>query len=360
MRNVANFIKKLSDVPTSAAGYEAWIEGADAIAFLEQNLLDTELAIAIHSRYVYCHTVLVRQSLTDPFPVEECLNWDVNSESTWSVSVRFTDPPQIKVEPPLSSTESKLFDGAEQIIYSREFQGSSGEKRYYEISQKFLHVMDLHHVPERKAWCKLDDNGDIQNVIRIVTLPATQRDWEGEAILIDRDLLDRYLALTEMSALRTFDFTRYPTSGFTSWHHDVEDKTIVMETMAYRSHVQRNDASYLRGAQVVTPKGQRDLIRKTCASFGRESQKYASFIVQDWRHDLIVEVSCAPGATANYFVKSDLPFELSPAFFRPEVLAKYKADTTKYSIEDRRIYCRGAWSLKGFDVNEAGQVHERV
>jgi len=32
---------------------------------------------------------------------------------------------------------------------------------------------------------------------------------------------------------------------------------------------------------------------------------------------LIFEATEAPGATANYFTKSDLPFEMSPTFFRP-------------------------------------------
>lgn len=59
----------------------------------------------------------------------------------------------------------------------------------------------------------------------------------------------------------------------------------------------------------------------------------------------------------NYFTKSDLPFELSPAFFRAEVLARYKADPDKYRLDDRSITCRNAWYLKTYDINEAGQVH---
>jgi hypothetical protein len=75
------------------------------------------------------------------------------------------------------------------------------------------------------------------------------------------------------------------------------------------------------------------------------------------KNGVIREISCAPGATANYFTESDLPFELSPAFFSPEVLRKYKADSDKYSLAGRSISCRCAWSLQTYDVNEAGQVH---
>ena len=47
----------------------------------------------------------------------------------------------------------------------------------------------------------------------------------------------------------------------------------------------------------------------------REDRQYASFIAEDWKNRVIREISCAPGHTANYFTESDLPFELSPAFF---------------------------------------------
>jgi hypothetical protein len=88
-----------------------------------------------------------------------------------------------------------------------------------------------------------------------------------------------------------------------------------------------------------------------------DSREYASFVAQDWKNRVIREISCAPGATANYFTKSDSPYETTPAFFRPEVLTKYKSDPSKYTLEERSISCRGAWSLRTYDINEAGQVH---
>ena len=59
----------------------------------------------------------------------------------------------------------------------------------------------------------------------------------------------------------------------------------------------------------------------------------------------------------NYFTESDLPFEITPAFFRPEVLQRYKSDPTKYTLNERSIDCRGSWSLQTYDINEEGQVH---
>jgi hypothetical protein len=44
------------------------------------------------------------------------------------------------------------------------------------------------------------------------------------------------------------------------------------------------------------------------------------------------------------------------AFFKPEVISKYKTDRDKYTVDEREIHCRAAWTLKAYDVNEAGQV----
>src|SRR5699024_5751850 len=49
-----------------------------------------------------------------------------------------------------------------------------------------------------------------------------------------------------------------------------------------------------------------------------------------------------------------------PAFFRAEVLHRFKADPEKYSLEVRSISCRNTWNLKTFDINEAGQVHTYI
>ena len=48
---------------------------------------------------------------------------------------------------------------------------------------------------------------------------------------------------------------------------------------------------------------------------------------------------------------------MTPAFFKPEVLLKYKADRDKYQLDSKSVSCRGAWHLETFDINTAGQVH---
>jgi hypothetical protein len=113
----------------------------------------------------------------------------------------------------------------------------------------------------------------------------------------------------------------------------------------------------MRGCQIVRPHEARERILTRFVHGDRGEQKYASFIAHDFKNGVVGEISCAPGSAVNYFTDSDLPFEMSPVFFRPEVLSKFKADTDKYTLGDTSISCRGTWHLDKYDVNEAGQVH---
>jgi hypothetical protein len=117
--------------------------------------------------------------------------------------------------------------------------------------------------------------------------------------------------------------------------------------------------SYLRGVQLVRPLETKSQFHYRLTR-RHEEKKYESFITWDWKNKVTTDVSSAPGATANYFTKSDLPFETSPVFFRPDVLQRYKSDPNKYTLRERSIDCRGGWGLKTFDINEEGQVHTYI
>ena len=123
-------------------------------------------------------------------------------------------------------------------------------------------------------------------------------------------------------------------------------------------------AGYTRGFQLVglrkpALKVQQGIIQDRC---GEADEPAVEFLAYDWRNRLVRRISTDRAATTNYFEAqgNSLPFELSPAFFRPEVLSKYKTDREKYTLDERDLRCRSAWSLRGIDVNEAGQVHAYI
>lgn len=176
--------------------------------------------------------------------------------------------------------------------------------------------------------------------------------------------LEEYLAVSGASLVRMFDFTLLRRSAFSGWSDGAPEEFEESDHFFFHQKVMPGHAAYTRGVQIIRPRRDEKTIftgMKQGRS-GQKEKKYVEFTAHDWRHDRITIISTDPSATTNYFDAKDnlLPHELSPAFFRPEVLLKYKADRDKYTVGERDISCRAAWHLQGIDVNEAGQVHAYI
>lgn len=255
------------------------------------------------------------------------------------------------IEPPLSGCRSRTLELGEQLLFVREFDGHRDDRTYVKLSQKVAHLLGLHLVPERSAYCRLDDNGDVEEVVRIHKLQ------EGRVVTIKREDLDALLLMFESSYVLLLDSTRFDPENFSSWGDAPEEQASLVEERLYcRGRSNAGHESYLRGFRVTAPVINERLRRRLMWE-SPEPNQYVTFIAHDWKHGEVHECSCDPAQVGNYFVESDMPLQTSPVFFRPEVLLKYKADPDKYQIEERSIHCRGAWFLKSYDINEAGQVH---
>lgn len=357
MTTATKALKEISTPPTAQNTFDEWLNMKDAINFLKTNAQQDEIAVYAVMQHTFLHAVLVPASLLDPPNIEDLLSWNCNAYSSWGIEIGHSTPPSVSISPPLNGTGSNTLDHGEQLVFARSFEGRIEEKHYCEILQKLVHVLNIHFLPERNAYCRLDRHGDIEDVIKIVELPKAADDFGGTIVTFSRAALDEYAALTDSAILRMFDFSRYHQSEFSGWTAGHDAEHISANDVFYRLHVERGYASYMRGFQIVCPAISKDDIIKRLDPASQREEQYVSFIANDWKNRVVRQISCAPGETANYFTKSALPFELSPAFFRAEVLSKYKADGEKYRLEDRTISCRGAWHLQTYDINEAGQVH---
>jgi hypothetical protein len=358
MANPVNALKQMSIPPTDETLFNSWLQLDDATAFLKENIGDDQFVLYATLPNVFIHAMLVPVECVTPPNIDDLMSWNCNAYSDWGLVSRYHPTPSVDISPPLGGESSEALSKGEQLIFARTFEGRVGDKRYFEILQKFLHLSDLHYLPERKAYCRLDRHGDVEDVVRIIEIPVEAGQlFGGTIVTVTRKVLDRYATLTDSSIVRTFDFTRVCLSRFGGWRDSHDAAVTQVGDLFFRAHIEAGYASYIRGCQVIPSQVTKEDIIEEFHPGSEGNEQYASFIAHDWKNQVVMEVSCAPGATANYFTHSDLPFELSPAFFRPEVLSKYKADSEKYRLDQRTISCRGAWSLQNYDVNDAGQVH---
>ena len=176
----------------------------------------------------------------------------------------------------------------------------------------------------------------------------TKRSDAEPVVLITckREPLELFLAVSDQVLVRFYEIMMVNYDEFTSWDGGLRERILESQDFFYDQCVHPDGHAYTRGVQILRrllPK--QDLFSLiTEPQPGRKSRGYANFITMDWRNGNVVTVSTHPDDTTNYFEAegNDLPFEVSPAFFRPEVLSKYKADRDKYVVDElgRRITCR--------------------
>lgn len=337
--------------------YKKWVEQDEFVQFLRAVPSLDEMLLYASTSYTFFYSVLVPTHLVTPPDTDDLDQWSCNPFSYWGITITGGNRPRVYLSPPLDHTGSKTLDRGEQIIFARRFDGRQEQQSYIEISPRLTHPFDLHYVPERNAYCRFDNRGDVEHIIRIGEIPFDNADEHGRIVTIQRGILDEYMTMTDQSLVMLFDSTRFEPKRFGGWSDQDVKYREEEPAIWYRMGRCGGIASYLRGFQIIrSALSNKDLAKRH--GFGNSSNReYAAFIAYDWKHGEVRECSCDPKQLGNYFVNSDLPFETSPVFFRPEVLLKYKADSDKYEIQARSITCRHAWHLETYDVNEAGQVH---
>ena len=349
-----NKLTALSTRPEEEDKFNEWIEVVPQLLALIDNLNEDEYIACAVSDSLFIQTAIVpREQLVKP-DINNLLGWGIDSTGH-RISQWITYNPDKK-----TYLEENNFLGCESIkksqslVFHRTFEGMKDERRdYYELLQEFTHISGIHWRDEYNAYCKFDEKGKLDGIVSISNEPI-------KLVTVNRKILDEYLYLSKSAIVRVFDFTLFG-KGFNGWNQDNEVIKQIKNTY-YEQSIEPSNGSYTRGFQIINSKDSDKEIYKRVSTIGSgDDKKYVEFIAYDWRHDNVCEISTDPSATTNYSAKKEgFPFELSPAFFNPEVLSKYKADRDKYALRPRRIECRSTWSLKGWDINKAGQIHAYI
>jgi hypothetical protein len=348
--------------PTGAA-LKDWLIGAekDGLRLLTEAERGSVILYASFQSLLIISIFGQASSLANPAK-DELYNSNFHTDEAWCIQKAWGGGHghRMYLEPPLDFPEAHPLHGAEPIVFRRSFDGMSNYDPPIELSQKLIHSLGLHFIEARNAYCRLNSEGDLEDVIQVFFRAGTgEYDTRRTLVIIKAEPLAEFMAVGGYALYRKFDVTRFVPASFSHWrdaerHFDAPD-------LFYYAGISGSNASYIHGGQILrTSVTVDELIEDWKRESDRDARQYETFKIHDWKNDRLVECSCEPSAISNYFTKSDNPFELSPAFFSPEVLTKYKADPDKYDLRDRSITCRNSWHLKTFDINEAGQVHTYI
>jgi hypothetical protein len=356
MSTVIDALRVLAKLPDGDAGQ--WLSSAESGVKLLRNQLRTNTTVIYASmNAVMIHGVLIPEQDIASMDHDRLSREFVMPDDAWMIEHASGggEPDRVYLAPPLRRLDPPL-DQGEKLVFKRSFAGRQGETPV-EISQKLVHALDLHFIEERNAWCRLNEDGDLVDVIKIVR--ESFEDWTQNVtiVTIQSKDLDEYMRLAGMALFVFFDFTRTDRS-FIGWTN-VTPIQFDEPDLFYHGGVMGERGSYVNGRIIIRPLISYDeIVREYMDRRNPGIRQYATFKAIDLKTKERIEVSADPDGLSNYFQpESPLPLEMSPAFFNAEVLHRYKADPIKYDLEERTITCRGAWSLRTYDVNKEGQVH---
>ena len=358
--NLRQRLLELEAQPKDEESLVVWLRAEPHLSLLHEDARGDNLILYGSGTHSFVQTVLVDKSILEKRDRTELLAWSGNPfDAAPSYEAGSTG---CWIVPGDSSLGTELLQDAKALVIGR----MSHDRTYFEILQEFLQVSDIHWHDERRAYCKYDTQGDLSQVVSV-----TQREEEPITLITCRRAeLDTYLEATHTVLVRLFDFFLWRSADFRNWVLGDEESCVKKSegngtSLLYLQEIVEGKAAYARGGQFICPRKPSPSVSagSMARANGNSSRKHVEFLALDWRNDnRVVPISTDPAATTDYFRAhgNKLPFELSPAFFNPEVLLRYKGDTEKYKMENGTISCRDSWYLRGFGFNDADQVHAYI
>lgn len=310
-------------------------EFADFINFLKNSTEDF-VPVVINGNGIWMHSLVVPNSNLVNLCFDELLGWGIDS-SSYGYECDVSNNFQLS-NPWDNYFPSDILNNALPIFFDRpvfEFQESR-----IEFNQQFAHILDIATKTDSEDFYKLE-KGDFKKVVQIFE--------ENYSIYsLDKIELDKLLSITDSTLIRFFD-CRISCNDI---NLNETEKTIhkgELDTHYYfvQSNIFGISSKHIRGFQIIECDNQ---------YYEYEEKEYEEFTIKDFKTGDTKICSCNPNELSNYFIKSDNPHELSTVFFDKRIFHEFDNDSEKYSITDRKIHCRGYWSLDYTMSNDKSQV----
>lgn len=223
----------------------------------------------------------------------------------------------------------------EPIIFYRNFYGI--KETFFEISEKFRHYFNLYS-KEDKNYYFLDESGDEIKVI----------DFKKDEIKINIKFLFEYLREHNLILSLGFDLIRWHDREIKEYNLKKESEKIKDGELNY-SFYSRNEnfgSDDAKSFSSICGKRYIEVPTDFKESMLEPERRYEEFIIDVDKLGNNINFTCEEEKLGNYFGKNkDSPQFTKSVFFKKEVLDKYYGESSKYSVEDGYLSCKGLWGI---------------
>ncbi len=300
------FFERLSAasvIPSGGASKE-WLIGAerDGVRLLTQEERESVILYASFQSLLIISIFGRASNLANP-DKDKLYNSSFYTDEAWCIQRTWGGGQghRMYLEPPLDFPEGHPLHGAEPIVFRRHFDGMSNYDTPIELSQKLVHSLGLHFIGERSAYCRLNSEGDLEEVIRVFHDAGTgDFDRMRTLVLMNAKPLAEFMAVGGYGLYRKFDVTRFLPGSFAHW--ESAERHFDAPHLFYYLGLSGGNASYIHGGQILRPSVTvEELIEQWKREDDPDARQYETFKIHDWKNDRLVEWSCAPSELSNYF-----------------------------------------------------------
>lgn len=318
--------------------------GLDWIVEIEKG---SEAVVYGSAEGVFLYTLIIYKD-TQVWDTDELLNWNFGACEEW----RIAPQPNQSWQRPLQGCGTRTFERADNLVYLRSNEGMLNSEMYVEIDQRLSHSLGLHWRDEVHGWGRINSQGDWETILTCCTETSAHDRSVARLVTMKRAALDSLASALGGQAVTVFDVVQMAYGATPEAGHDDRTKETIGPTgtrTMYRSSIGVG-ASYTRGIQLLCPN--RNL---SWGIHGEADEQLAVPLIYkifDWRNGLVRDVSYQNNDMTNYFENEEgKAYDMSPAFFTPDVVAKYKGDDEKYEVSTNSIRCRNAWYLQYYNFD---------
>lgn len=229
-------------------------------------------------------------------------------------------------------------EGIEPLVIMRDFNGM--KPSFLELAQEFRFYFNLFHDAPRNRYLEINKNGDEIEVARY-----TERKME-----VRTDLIIKFAAVKQMAIAIYLESHRYSKPSLEALGleevRDIDRGSLFCVPWCIVPSDNILNQECATWALIVGAK-KYILPSPTPFEVGDPAERFQEFIIGLAEDGRPIRHTCDPSKLADYFgANPEAPNYLTAVHFRSEVLAKYYADPSKYSVEDGYLRCGSLWGIK--------------
>ena len=205
------------------------------------------------------------------------------------------------------------------------------------LNQEFALIFELYRASDGNYY-SIDECGGRELVV----------EFSDHWVKVKTKYLLRYMCARQLLFVQFID-SRVSTPGRYPFHTDLFDSdSEVGANYRFDRWYQGNESegyllSMIYARSFVEPGPVED-----CGlwPYDEEDEKYPQFIISELPDGSYERFTCDESKLANYFgANPDAPHYLTPVYFKPSVLDKYRRDK-HYDVSERRLSCGSQWGIE--------------